>query len=316
MTGKHVCPVCVIQILHLDKSIQCEDKCGRFFHADCVKLSNTEYSKLVNPRTNDKSKWICRRDDCAKDVIQQHSQDSILNEILKKLNSVATKSDLDVLSSKLTNLTTEVANINQALSTMEPRLSAVENELASVKNELKEIQDHKAAAPSVELVVEEIADRERRSRNIIIYNLPENKNKTVSVRVKHDNDLVTLLVGAFCTSNHENDFKTFRIGRPHGDRPRPLRVIFKRSDSVLDFSRNFDSSSLKNIDDRFTGINYSRDRTPAERKHLEDLRSSLKRRTDSGEPDLTIRFVNGIPKIVKKAPKNDQISDLPPTAKY
>ncbi|KAG8335619.1 hypothetical protein J6590_063656 [Homalodisca vitripennis] len=65
MNKEYVCPVCIIPILHEDKSIQCEGKCQRFFHAmECAKLSNTEYSRLANPRTNENLKWICRRADC------------------------------------------------------------------------------------------------------------------------------------------------------------------------------------------------------------------------------------------------------------
>lgn len=51
-------------MLQEDKGIQYDGSCARWFHADYAKLSNTKYSRLVNPRTNSENrKWLCRRDD-------------------------------------------------------------------------------------------------------------------------------------------------------------------------------------------------------------------------------------------------------------
>lgn len=37
---------------------------------------------------------------------------------------------------------------------------------------------------------------------------------------------------------------------------------------------------------------------------MEILRSELKQRTESGQTDLTIKFVKGTPRIIKNVPKN------------
>lgn len=260
-------------------------------------MTASEYKRYAE---NEKLNWCCGRTDCCKP-----NPESLLQEILNKLDTLATKSDLDVLASKITKISTDVADINDALSKMEPRLSAVEEDLTLVKNDLKSLHDSKADSLGMESVIEEIADRGRRSRNIILYDIPENKSKTLTVRVKHDNDLVLKLIESFCTPGRDNSFKSSRLGRIQGNRPRPLKIIFNSSDITVDFSKNFDSSVLSRIDDKLTGVSFSRDRTPSERKHLAELKSSLKRRIESGESDLTIKYMNGVPKIIKKASKND-----------
>jgi hypothetical protein len=48
----------------------------------------------------------------------------------------------------------------------------------------------------------------------------------------------------------------------------------------------------------------ARDRTNRERDHLKGLQAELDRRIKSGEKNITIKYINGIPNIVNSAPKN------------
>lgn len=138
----------------------------------------------------------------------------------------------------------------------------------------------------METIVEEISERNRRSCNIIIHGLPESKSKTTKSRVDHDNNLMGLLTERFCSIDMDCSFKSYRIGKPRND-PRPLKIIFKSSSVVAEFSRNFDDSALRDIDPKLEVVRFSRDRTPAERKHLSDLRSQLKNRTYEGESEIS-----------------------------
>ncbi|KAG8328141.1 hypothetical protein J6590_000798 [Homalodisca vitripennis] len=74
--------------------------------------------------------------------------------------------------------------------------------------------------------------------------------------------------------------------------------------AVIEFLRNFDKNVLHGIDPDFADVRVSRDRTPRERDHLNSLRDQLKVRSEKGEKNLTIRYVNGTPKIMKQASKN------------
>jgi len=62
-------------------------------------------------------------------------------------------------------------------------------------------------------------------------------------------------------------------------------------------------NALKNSD-LFQGVSVTSDKTQRERLHLQTLRAQLKERIDCGEKDLTIRYLNGVPQIVKNQQKN------------
>lgn len=46
------------------------------------------------------------------------------------------------------------------------------------------------------------------------------------------------------------------------------------------------------------------DQTPAQQNYLRSLMEELKRREDNGETSLTIKYINGPPKIILAATKN------------
>lgn len=74
---------------------------------------------------------------------------------------------------------------------------------------------------------------------------------------------------------------------------------------MIKLSKGLKSAYLADINTALSKISYTRDRTPAERKYLVDLRSLFKDRLESGETDLTIKYISGIPKIVNKESKNE-----------
>lgn len=68
--------------------------------------------------------------------------------------------------------------------------------------------------------------------------------------------------------------------------------------------KNFSKEVLAEMDESYSDVSVTRDRTPRERDYLHNLRSELKERQDKGERDITIRYMNGTPTIVKINPKN------------
>ncbi|KAG8327870.1 hypothetical protein J6590_009674 [Homalodisca vitripennis] len=59
---------------------------------------------------------------------------------------------------------------------------------------------------------------------------------------------------------------------------------------------SFSTVDRSGLDDALAGISITRDRTPGKAKYLNDLR----RRTDAGAKNLTIKYRNGVPTIVQK----------------
>lgn len=128
-----------------------------------------------------------------------------------------------------------------------------------------------------------------------------------TTRSEHYKTLVTQFINA-CTSDTVSSFKAFHIGKSGGSKLKPLTVIFKDLCTVIELSKGLKSANLADINSALSKISYTHDRPPAERKYLADLRSSLKDRLESGETDLTIKYISEIPKIVKKESKIEQLS--------
>lgn len=299
-----VCIVCMKKVFNSEKALQCEHKCERWFHAGCVNVSDAEYRRLSS---DNNKQWLCNRFDCVELI------NNPLNNLIKKFETISSQmatiiNKLDVLSSipnDIASINNQLVQVNEKLSNFEPRIAESEKRINSLEKEVSNLKNSDGSTCSIDLVVEEINDRERRTCNVIVYNVPESTSGTTSVRVDHDHNMISKLTSSFCTVSDDSPFKSHRLGRPARNNCRPLRVTFKKSDLVVDFCKNFDKSRLLGLDPCLKDVAISRDRTPKERKYLADLRVSLNERVENGETDLTIKYVNGIPKIVKKSPKND-----------
>lgn len=301
MPVRHSCPVCFIYILHEDKSIQCDDACERWFHHDCVKLSNTEYSRLMNPRTNDKSKWTCRRCDCVKEagpsLPQGDNQTLILNSLLKKFESLASKEDIQAISSDIGELRKEISSLTAKINSIEPRLASVEGDINKLKSDVSNIQSNCSSinSQSTDDLFSEFTDRNLRQANIILHQVPETTTPSST-----NSDQVSINAIFDTIGFRPHAFSFFRLGRrAQPSNTRPLKIVFSSPNLTKEFFKSFTVDKLTNTP--FAGVTASRDRTPQERKLLQDLRTQLDTLEKGGEKDLTIKYVNGVPKIIKKS---------------
>ena len=96
------------------------------------------------------------------------------------------------------------------------------------------------------------------------------------------------------------DGRVSRIGKSFPGRPRLLRVKLNSPD--LAKSALIKQKVLKNTE--FRKVVIRDDKTYAQNLFLKDLRSELQNRINSGESDLTIKYLNGIPRIVQDSPKS------------
>jgi len=67
-------------------------------------------------------------------------------------------------------------------------------------------------------------------------------------------------------------------------------------------SVNLNSSDLP------TGVKFVRDKTSLERKTLRACHQEIDRRTQNGEADLTISYINGVPCVTKSRSKNFKLN--------
>ena len=87
-----------------------------------------------------------------------------------------------------------------------------------------------------------------------------------------------------------------RLGKVDDSKNRRLKLMFDTSEIPMSLFKNidfFESEKLK----------VTNDSTPRERELLRAARDSLQKRTEKSESNLTIRFICGLPTVVRQTPK-------------
>jgi len=128
-------------------------------------------------------------------------------------------------------------------------------------------------------IADELADRERRKNNLIIYNLPE----------KSDREADKKLFAELCKTTFSEEFavsKILRLGKKNDNKNRPLLVVLKHETDKSFLLSN--SARLRQHDSSKT-VYFSPDRTKFERLKYKNLVEELKQRKAKGETNLIIR---------------------------
>lgn len=261
-------------------------------------MSKTEYQKMSG---NIAIKWYCARTDCIDPSTQPLALlSSQMSAVLTKLDHLLGKvTKIDNISSDIATIKTEMSEIKAGLAVLEPRVSKIEDRLNTVENkiELSSNSEHSA----LETTIAEMNERARRSKNLMVFNLAESSAADVQTRMRSDLDMVNKLLNPFMPSFTTDGIKTLRVGKklPGSVKPRPLKVILSSQSDVAEFLRSFSADAAARVHQAFSSVKVSRDRTPCESKHLQTLNSELKERVSKGETNLTIKFINNVPQIVK-----------------
>lgn len=154
-----------------------------------------------------------------------------------------------------------------------------------------------AAAPgdgSVDMneVVAELMEQQKRARNVVLFGAEESRKTSALERKAADLEYVRNL---FTTLGSSPTIQgVFRVGRFTQDGRRPLKVVLSSENDVRAVIQS--TKKLRGIA-QYEGVSVSHDRTPRQQEAYRRLRTELRRRVESGERDLKIRFVSGVPQI-------------------
>ena len=202
-------------------------------------------------------------------------------------------------NSTMQSLLKEVLNIGvqrEKISNLEAELIALKSEIQDLKvNTGTETRNSNCneARDASESMYNEIQERSFKSKNVIVYNVPESFAVDIAVRVSHDKTMVTDILKSMDIDEHF--FKASRIGRKNGDNPRPLRVMFNSTDIAKKCLKN-----RKRLNEAGSPLKISADMTLSQRNFVKRLHQELDQRKSDGEANLVIRYFQGIPKIVKQ----------------
>lgn len=148
-----------------------------------------------------------------------------------------------------------------------------------------------------EEIIQEVLERERRRKNIIVYGITESKSTNKSERIAAD---VTTVSDVFRSIGVRvpDDIKLIRLSKFDPTKAvskRPIKICFQSSDiapAILKKAKLLKGST------EYTGVFISADRTPTQQKLFNAVKTELTERKSKGEVNLRIKYMNGVPKIV------------------
>ena len=160
------------------------------------------------------------------------------------------------------------------------KLTKIENQLGDLQNRFETLESEVKSQPEkstadVNSIVREVEDRSRRSKNVIVFGVPES------------DDINKKLEPLLESTDHQMKSSPSRLGKVQSDKPRPVLLQFETERAkweVLAQSKKLRSD--KTLDDKLV---FKPDKTFEQRKNDAKLWTELNQRKNSGEQNLVIR---------------------------
>lgn len=211
----------------------------------------------------------------------------------------------------LSNSDIRLINSNKGLNWTCANCQQIGNDINDLKHliislqiEIKELKENKANANSspknfnFEEVIEEINERNRRKRNLIIFGIQEvDPNIPGNVRHETDNKSAYNILNKIVQDIGDTNFKPIRLGRFDANKakPRPIRITLEDENLVHEVIRNV--KKLRSHQN-YGHVSISFDRTPRQISYYKEIKNEFEARIKDGDTNCKIKYVNGIPKIV------------------
>lgn len=304
--SKHTCESCTKQIRAKTSCIGC-CQCKKWYHKKCSKLSNTEFNiYYAEYRKKGSTSWKCN--DCVFEVsiiVGENESDAELDDddepTLSTLSTSRSeiekifekylspfKEKIEKIEKNVTGIRADLNKFAEQNKNLTHQQKIFDKRITDIENKLTTINKYPDDPNSV---IAEINERKKRESQVIILNIPESKKPVGVDRRQDDIDSVTAIIPEEL-SDIVPDIKLRRLGKPAQDKTRPVLLYAPTVAAARTILR---SRPANNPDIRFKPS-----LTQAQQLHLRTLRTELDDLTQGGDNKKTIKYVNGVPKIVDK----------------
>lgn len=225
------------------------------------------------------------------------TQSENLNKLREDVTSIKNhvsdiRETVDKLITEQNKIKTEIAGFVDINKQTEKRIEALERNM-------QQLQETTSTATTVapllcEDIMAEINHRNQRAKNIIVIGLPEpNGNETNETEKDEADKAEVINILKMISADCPAPAKIFRLGKQNQQRNRPVKVCFSTQETAISILRK--KNNLKR-----ESIKIFSDQTPFQQAFLKTLKEELESRIASGEENLSIKYVKGVPKIVSK----------------
>lgn len=211
------------------------------------------------------------------------------------------KEFMDKISSDVTSMKEQISDIKSITNNIITDQNDVKKKVEGLESEIKLLKTAAASSESsetqtTEAIVEEINERKRRNKSIIVVGIPEPTSTQKEERIEIDKTEITKVLQKICSNLPEPEW-VMRLGKYNPTKKRGIKITFKSQEPCKNILRN--KNKIVSED-----IKIYSDQTPQQKTFLRKLAEELKFRTDHGEKNLVIKYVKGVPKIIISQPKN------------
>ena len=221
--------------------------------------------------------------------------------------SVANNPVPDTVNNNLQDLSEQHTTLKKAVAQLGSQIEVLSQNNKALQNKFNDIilhnqpvsSDAQELSKTTTSIVDELAERDRKAKNLMIYNFPE----------EHDLETEKANFIKMCNDITNPDeirlLKFYRIGRKDGNRFRPLLVGFDTEDIKLLILSRAHRLRYHQI---YNKVYIAPDMTKLERTKYKKLVEELKTRRQQGEQNLIIR--NGV--IITREPRIQSAPNHPP----
>lgn len=230
---------------------------------------------------------------------QQENCLQLQREITEIKNEIkSTKQISESLVTEQNSLKQEICLLKSINNTYQQKITQLEVDVSKLKQCDSSAQPQNPLTLGHQDTILELQDRYRREKNIVIVGISELNDSNKEIRFDHDKNKVMDVIKSIYPEC-PNPCYIIRLGKYIPNKNRALKVCFESPDTTKYILRNKSKHSLSQV-------NIYSDQTPLQQQYLKQLSSELQRRQQNGEADLIIKYIGGIPKIIKPSPKNDK----------
>lgn len=158
------------------------------------------------------------------------------------------------------------------------------------------------ASTTVSQVLQETFERERCSYNALVYGVPESISPVITERIKDDKaTFQKLLEESSIEPSHGTSY--IRLGKVRSDYARPLKVLYTSKEDADNLIASFAELRNQGVS-ILQGFRIVKDKTKLQREQLRSCHLEIDHRTSNGESGLSIKYINGSPKVISDGSKN------------
>ena len=275
-----LCPKCEVMIvIKKDYFLTCK-LCEFSWHKDCIEDLDEDEYKVLKKNEKKKTKnihWYCSKQ-CDRAANKFLSKMAVFEEEISKVNTRVTSLDAAIAGIQNGDFTANMKKTVEGI--VQEVTNSEENQVSGNTNEnIKDLleKDRKNQ-------MEEVEDRLRRKKNLIVFKLPEDQNKTADENKAEDKASVDKILEEAGIKTKPKDIR--RLGQAKNDgKDRPLRIIFEgekeRDETMFAIIK---ISKEKKDDDRIcSSISVRKDLTKIEREEENKLFVELKKRREDAK---------------------------------